>query len=157
MSEHAHSAQVRFRDQQVTVSRHTFVFEGDSGVVFSRSQIPLRLAWALTVHRLQSLELDELIVDCNDMWDLALLYVPMTRVKSGQGLRFINLAKNFSALCQLAPPTKILSFQARLDQMQAGASAEAPSSSSSSLPSVPSPSSPPHPAAASASRSSSST
>ncbi|XP_059078023.1 uncharacterized protein LOC131876600 [Cryptomeria japonica] len=80
-------------------------FDGYSGIPFddrhpqrvpilaidkaSTKQIPLRLAWALTIHKSQGLTLDKATIDIGPTERSGLTFVAISRVKSLQGLRII--------------------------------------------------------------------
>jgi ATP-dependent DNA helicase PIF1 len=55
-----------------------------------RYQIPLVLAWALTVHKLQGAELDYAIYDMARCWEYGQAYVDLSRVKDPLCLQIIN-------------------------------------------------------------------
>ena len=53
----------------------------------SRTQIPLRLAWAITVHKSQGMTLDRVVIDLEDAtWATGLEYVAFSRVRAIQDL-----------------------------------------------------------------------
>ncbi|GFR43218.1 hypothetical protein Agub_g4272 [Astrephomene gubernaculifera] len=63
-----------------------------------RVQTPLRLAWALTVHKSQGMTLDKVIVDLSTLssWQGAwhgVVYTALSRVRNKEGLQLIGTAK----------------------------------------------------------------
>lgn len=61
-------------------------------ILASRKQIPLAVAWALSVHKSQSLTLDHLVVDCTGIFTTGQLYVALSRAATLGGL----IIKNFN-------------------------------------------------------------
>ncbi|XP_059065918.1 uncharacterized protein LOC131857402 [Cryptomeria japonica] len=53
------------------------------------SQIPLRLAWALTIHKSQGLTLQKATIDIGPIERTCLMFVAISRVKSLQGLQIM--------------------------------------------------------------------
>ncbi len=51
-------------------------------IVATRNQIPLRLAWAMTVHRVQGSTLDRATVDMSEAFATGMAYVALSRVRS---------------------------------------------------------------------------
>lgn len=82
----------------VTVRKHLFtVYDINlKREVASRKQIPLKLAYAFTVHKAQGMTLEHLEVDCRNMNFPGQLGVAIGRAVSVEGLRVLNFTKTTS-------------------------------------------------------------
>jgi ATP-dependent DNA helicase PIF1 len=60
------------------------VFDGDKKA--TREQIPLILAWALSIHKCQGMSLDRVHTDLTRAFDYGMVYVALSRVKTLEGL-----------------------------------------------------------------------
>jgi len=80
-----------FKGDIIEAKRETWPIEDSSGVLASISQIPLRLAWAITIHKSQGLSLDCAEIDLSRTFEYGMGYVALSRVRSLSGLKLLGL------------------------------------------------------------------
>ena len=68
--------------------------------IVKRSQIPLRLCWALTVHKSQGCSLDLAVADLKGCFTAGQAYVALSRARGKAGLQI----RNFDRKCIMTDP-----------------------------------------------------
>ncbi|MBP6855061.1 MAG: AAA family ATPase [Candidatus Pacebacteria bacterium] len=72
--------------RRITVEPAEWVIEEDGKVRARISQLPLRLAWAITVHKSQGMSLDAAVMDLRDVFEYGQGYVALSRVRTLAGI-----------------------------------------------------------------------
>lgn len=80
-----------FKGDIIEAKREVWPIEDGSGVLALISQIPLRLAWAITVHKSQGLSLDCAEIDLSRTFEYGMGYVALSRVRSLSGLKLLGI------------------------------------------------------------------
>ncbi len=77
--------------QKIRVLAEDWTIENDKGEsVATVSQIPLRLAWAITIHKSQGMTLDSAEIDLSKTFEVGQGYVALSRIKNIEGLRLMG-------------------------------------------------------------------
>ena len=76
----------------IKVGLEDWTIENDSGNIVAKvSQIPLKLAWAITIHKSQGMTLDSAEIDLSKTFEVGQGYVALSRIKNIEGLRLMGL------------------------------------------------------------------
>ena len=74
----------------LTIAQESFEMDAGSNCIV-RKQVPLILAWALTIHKCQGATLTNVITDLAGVFGDAQVYVTLSRCKSLEGLFIVNI------------------------------------------------------------------
>ncbi|XP_010275116.1 PREDICTED: ATP-dependent DNA helicase PIF1-like [Nelumbo nucifera] len=88
------------------------VMEGDA-VVATRKQVPLMLAWALSIHKCQGMTLNCLHTDLSRAFGCGMVYVALSRVRSLEGLYLSGFKPS-----KIKAHPKVLEFYQRFSNSQ---------------------------------------
>ncbi|KAK3085252.1 hypothetical protein FSP39_000710 [Pinctada imbricata] len=100
---------INFSGKLFTMTRVNFEFfdPKKSKVIASRSQYPVKLAYAMTIHRSQGMTINALEIDCHSIFQPGQLGVAVGRVTSSENLKIVNFSKNSATLKH---PEKVYAF-----------------------------------------------
>ncbi|TSC70894.1 MAG: AAA ATPase [Parcubacteria group bacterium Gr01-1014_46] len=75
---------------EISVSPQSWKIEEEGKIKAEISQLPLRLAWAITVHKSQGMSLDSMEVDLSKSFVKGMGYVALSRVRSLEGMKLLG-------------------------------------------------------------------
>ena len=82
---------VKARDgRRITVEPMDWSVEENGRIRAQVSQLPLRLAWAITVHKSQGMSLDSAVMDLSDVFEFGQGYVALSRVRRLSGVYMLG-------------------------------------------------------------------
>lgn len=94
--------------RKIVVKPSTWSISEEGKVLAEIEQVPLRLAWAITVHKSQGMSLDAAEVDLSKAFVYGQGYVALSRVRSLAGLKMLGMS---TTALQVDP--KIVAYDAR--------------------------------------------
>jgi hypothetical protein len=77
----------------ITVEPHRWVLAEDGRERAQILQLPLRLAWAITIHKSQGMSLDAAVIDLRQCFTPGMGYVGLSRVRSLEGVYLTGINK----------------------------------------------------------------
>ncbi|KAI5661998.1 hypothetical protein M9H77_21321 [Catharanthus roseus] len=80
--------------QELEIGPQTWSLMDAGKIVAQRKQIPLMLAWALSIHKSQGMTIDRLRTDLRRAFGYGMVYVALSRVKTLDGLDLIGFSKS---------------------------------------------------------------
>ena len=83
--------------KKITVTYADWTIEEENSIVAGISQVPLRLAWAITVHKSQGMNLNSAEIDLSKCFLEGMGYVALSRLRSLKGLKLMGI--NNLAFC----------------------------------------------------------
>ena len=79
------------KGEKICADPEDWNIEEDGFIKASVKQIPLRLAWAITVHKSQGMSLDAAEIDLSKSFEPGMGYVALSRVRTLNGLKLVGL------------------------------------------------------------------
>lgn len=80
--------------KRIEVKEESWMIEEDGKSKASLMQLPLRLAWAITIHKSQGMSLDSAEIDLSKTFTYGMGYVALSRVRTLNGIRLVGLSEN---------------------------------------------------------------
>lgn len=112
-----------FAGKELTVEPAEWEIDEDGVVAAKITQIPLRLAWAITIHKSQGMSLDAAEIDLGKSFIHGMGYVALSRVRTLQGIRLRSINRT-----ALTVNSEVIAFDKKLQAMSEEVAAELRSS-----------------------------
>lgn len=114
--ETGHPIIITNQGKEILIEPTSWNIEDGDKIIASISQVPLRLAWAITVHKSQGMSLDAAEIDLGRAFEYGQGYVALSRVRTLQGLKLLG----FNAQALMVHPKIIEAdkkFRSKSDQI----------------------------------------
>lgn len=106
---------VRFKSGVVAkIESDTWSIESGGKVVASRSQVPLGLSWAISIHKSQGMTLSKVVMSLEKVFSEGQAYVALSRVKSIDGLKIDG---RLPTERKLRPNQRVLDFYSHIESV----------------------------------------
>jgi ATP-dependent exoDNAse (exonuclease V) alpha subunit len=83
-----------YNGKSIYVTAAEWAIEEDGKKKASITQLPLRLAWAITIHKSQGMSLDHAEIDLSQTFSYGMGYVALSRVRTLAGIKLTGLNQN---------------------------------------------------------------
>lgn len=84
--------------REIVIARSEWVIEENGKIKAKIAQVPLRLAWAITIHKSQGMSMDAAAIDLSKTFEYGQGYVALSRVRSLSGLTLLGWSENATSL-----------------------------------------------------------
>jgi hypothetical protein len=78
------------KGRTITIAPMDWTVEENGKIIAQITQIPLRLAWAITIHKSQGMSLDSVVMDLSQVFEFGQGYVALSRVRRLSGLYLLG-------------------------------------------------------------------
>ncbi|XP_049538056.1 ATP-dependent DNA helicase PIF1 [Anopheles darlingi] len=100
---------VKFKRRELVVRSEKWSVKTAAGMVLTRTQLPLKLAWAFSIHKSQGLTLDCVELSLSKVFEAGQAYVALSRAQSLDSIRVLDFD-----LKQVWANTKVLEYYRKL-------------------------------------------
>jgi len=80
-----------YNGKKINLKPEIWAIEENGKIKASISQVPLRLAWAITIHKSQGMSLDNAEIDLSRSFSYGMGYVALSRVRTLEGISLVGL------------------------------------------------------------------
>lgn len=84
--------------REIVITKNEWIIEENGKIRAKIAQVPLRLAWAITIHKSQGMSMDAAAIDLSKTFEYGQGYVALSRVRSLDGLTLLGWSENATTL-----------------------------------------------------------